>query len=397
VRSRPTLVLLTGAVTAAGVIAAIRWSAGPAFWVAVALYATAHVVLFPNPSGRGVALVPGVAAAIALHDNGIALTVLGAAAIALPIGMLLTHLRFGREVFDRTFPSEPLGLLAFGGVFAGAVSWLRIDAERDGLGLVVLLVAGLSWLVVSALARVIWSRQAPLPRRLLLMQALVDWPAYAALMASAALFEVTDEAVGPFWALVLAGLPYAFSHLSLHRVQTTRRTYRQTIEALGMVPEAGGLVRPGRAERMSDLTVATAAEAGFTGKGLDRLEFAALLHDIGRIVLANPAVAAGEYSGRDVAGWSAAIISEARYLEPVAQVIASEHEPYRQFGQVRDPGVPMASQIVRAVAAYVDAIESGLQPLDAVEVLHLGAAYDHDPEVVAALRRVLERRGAIAA
>jgi hypothetical protein len=397
VRDRPALVVLTGAISAAGVIAALRWSAGPDFWVAVALYAAAHVVLFPSPSGRGVALVPGVAAAMALRADGSLLLVLAPAAVALPIGMIVTRLRYGRRTFEHTFPAEPVGLLAFGGVFVGAVSLFGIDAERDGLGLVVLLVAGIAWLAVSALAQAIWTPRAGLPRRLLLMQALLDWPAYAALMASAALFEVTDEAVGPVWALVLAGLPYAFSHLSLHRVQTTRRTYRQTIEAFGRVPEAGGLVASGRAERMSDLTVATAAEAGITGKGLERLEFAALLHDIGRIVLANPAVAAGEYSARDVAGWTAAIISEARYLEPVAQVIASEHEPYRQFGQVRDPGVPMESQIVRAVAAYVEAVEGGLKPLDAVEVLHLGAAYDHDPDVVAALRRVLERRGAIAA
>jgi hypothetical protein len=56
----------------------------------------------------------------------------------------------------------------------------------------------------------------------------------------------------------------------------------------------------------------------------------------------------------------------------------------------------MSSQVVRAVAAFVDAVEGGMLPIDAVEVLHLGAAYDHDPQVVAALRRVLERRGAIA-
>ncbi len=396
-RDRLLLVGTALLAAAAGVAAALRWSTGPAFWVFVVMYAAAHLVLFPNPSGRGVALVPGVAAAIALRDNGAAVMVLGSAAVALPLGMLATHLRFGRRVFDRTFPSEPLGLLAFGGTFAGAVTLFHVDAERDGFGLVVLLVAGVAWYVVAALARAIWSRQGGLPRRLLLMRAFEDWPAYAALMSSAALFEVTDEAVGWPWALVLAGLPYAFSYLSLHRVQTTRRTYRQTIEALGKVPEAGGLVATGRAEKMADLTVATAAETGITGRALDRLEFAALLHDIGRIVLANPAVAAGEYSARDVAGWSAAIIAEARYLEPVSQVIAAEHEPYRQFGQVRDPGVPMASQVVRAVAAYVEAVESGLEPLDAVEVLHLGAAYDHDPVVVTALRRVLERRGLIAA
>jgi HD-GYP domain-containing protein (c-di-GMP phosphodiesterase class II) len=42
-------------------------------------------------------------------------------------------------------------------------------------------------------------------------------------------------------------------------------------------------------------------------------------------------------------------------------------------------------------------MNNGLSPLEAIETLHRGAAYDYDPEVVGALRRVLERRAAIAA
>lgn len=381
-----------------GVGAGIYWSAGPWFAVTAGLYAAAHVVLFPNPSGRGVTLTPGVAAAVALGTNGSPVMVLGAAAAALPVGLLAVHLRFGRRTLDRIFPSEQLGLAVFGGAFAAGVTVFGIEAQTDAAGLVVLLIAGLAWFGTSALFRATWSRQRrALPRRLLLSRALDDWPAYAALMSSAALFELTDEAVGAVWAALLAGLPYAFSHLSLHRVQTTRHTYRQTIEALGRIPEAGGLVAAGTAQRVADLCVATAAECGLFGRALDRVEFAALLHEIGRVVLANPAVAAGEYSARDVAGWSAAIISEARYLEPVAHVILAEQEPYRRFGQARDPGVPIASKVVRAVSAYVAAIHEGVSPVEALEVLHRGAAYQYDPDVVGALRRVLERREAIAA
>jgi HD-GYP domain-containing protein (c-di-GMP phosphodiesterase class II) len=36
-----------------------------------------------------------------------------------------------------------------------------------------------------------------------------------------------------------------------------------------------------------------------------------------------------------------------------------------------------------------------LSPLQALEVLHAGAAYDYDPEVVASLRRILESRGVL--
>lgn len=397
-RNRSLSIALVALAATGGLAAAIGWDAGPWFWVSAGLYALAHLVLFPNPSGRGATLVPGVAAAIALGSNGSAVMMLGAAAVALPLSVITVQLRFGRRTLDRVFPSEPIGLAAFGAVFAAGISVLDVQAESDAGGLLLLVVSGLAWFGVAAIVQAAWSRQGrSLPRRLLLARALADWPAYAALMSSAALFEFTDEAVGVIWAALLAGLPYSFSHLSLHRVQTTRRTYRQTIEALGRVPEAGGLVAPGTAEKVADLCVATAAEAGLAGRALDRVEFAALLRDIGRVVLANPAIAAGEHSAGDVAGWSAAIVSEARYLEPVAQLIVSEQEPYRRFGQARDPGIPTGAKVVRAVAAYTAALQSGMEPVEAVEVLHRGAAYEYDPDVVAALRRVLERRSTLAA
>ena len=53
---------------------------------------------------------------------------------------------------------------------------------------------------------------------------------------------------------------YSYEHLAL-----IRRTYDQTIRALGAAPELGGMVRDGHAERVADLTVADrAATLGFS-------------------------------------------------------------------------------------------------------------------------------------
>jgi HD-GYP domain-containing protein (c-di-GMP phosphodiesterase class II) len=58
----------------------------------------------------------------------------------------------------------------------------------------------------------------------------------------------------------------------------------------------------------------------------------------------------------------------------------------------------MASKIIKATSAYDHAtMELGFSPLEALEVLHRGAAYDFDPDVVHAVRRVLERRGVVPA
>jgi response regulator RpfG family c-di-GMP phosphodiesterase len=123
------------------------------------------------------------------------------------------------------------------------------------------------------------------------------------------------------------------------------------------------------------------------------VEQAALLHDIGRIVLNDPAVAAGGYSTRDLAQWSAAIVAEVRHLQPVAEIVADHYRPFRNPGEGRDGGLPVGPHVVKVASAYDVSVGGGMSPRDALEVLHLGSAYDYDPEVVGALRRILQRRG----
>lgn len=377
---------------AGGILAAWYWSAGWWFGVAAAVFAAAHLLMIPNPSGRSVPVVAAVAVAMALVTHGSPVFVLGAAAVALPVGWVAVRLRHGRQVSDHVFPAEPAGLVVFGSIVGGASVLLPGDMLGHVVGLLVLGAAAVAWYLTAVAVRAVYSRQARfVPRRLVLVRALEDWPAYLALFSTGALYGIAAPAMG-LWALPLAGLPYAFGHVSLHRVQTTRRTYRQTIQALGAVPEAGGMVAAGHAGRVAELAIAIGAEMGLSVSMLQRLEFAALLHDVGRVVLANPAIAAGSYSDSDVSGWSAAIMSEARYLENVAEVVAAQHHPYRRPGEERDPDLPLASKILRVTAAYDGGMINGLSSLESIEALHRGAAYDYDPEVVACLRRVLERR-----
>ena len=60
--------------------------------------------------------------------------------------------------------------------------------------------------------------------------------------------------------------------------------------------------------------------------------------------------------------------------------------------------MPRASQVLRVAGDYARAVErGGMLVVDALESFHCGGAYDYDPEVVGALRRVLERRGVVVA
>jgi len=381
----------------AGAVVAVVWWPGVVFALLVAAYAGAHVLTIPSDAGRRVSLSTAVAGATALMSGGSLVLVLGPAAVALPIGWVIVHVRHGKRIAQSMFPAEAVGIVAFATAFAGAL--LVIPSTDPAHPLILAAFVGtavLGFLVTVVTNAIVSEERRVVARRLIALRAFDDWPAYAALLSSAALLAVTADPMGA-WSVPLAGFPYLFSHVSLHRLQGTRRTYDQTIRALGAIPEASGQVAAGHSSRTAELAVAVGAEIGLGTSELRRLEFAALLHDIGRVVLANPSVARGSHSLSDVAGWSAAIIGEARYLEPVAHIVALQHSPYRKEGEVRDQAVPRTSQLVRTTARYDAALEEGISPLAALELLHRGAAYDYDPEVVMALRRVLERRGSLAA
>jgi hypothetical protein len=269
------------------------------------------------------------------------------------------------------------------------VGWSGVPSEVGHLALVTL--AGAAWYLAAATVRALIGRKPEgALRRMFWWEALGDGLAYAALVAAGAMFGIAFPSMR-YWAVPLALLPYTFSHLSLMRLADTRRTYRQTIDALGRIPEAGGYVQEGHARRTADLARSMGAELGFGPFRVQRVGYAALLHDVGRVVLNDPSIA--DYTPSDLAQWSAAIISESANLAPVATMVARHRDPYRRPGEARDPGVPPEAQVVRIAASYDHSVaRRRASAPEALEELHQGAAYEYDPEIVAALRRVLQRR-----
>jgi hypothetical protein len=58
----------------------------------------------------------------------------------------------------------------------------------------------------------------------------------------------------------------------------------------------------------------------------------------------------------------------------------------------------MISKIIKVSSSYDQAVhELQLSPLEGLERVHRGSAYEFDPDVAASLRRVLVQRGVIAA
>jgi hypothetical protein len=385
------------ALPAAGVSAALVLGLGWSVGVIGLAFAVGHLVTLPGPSGGRYTLAPAVAVATAFVVHHPVAVLLCGGAVGIPVGWWLARIRFGNRVAESLFPATPAGLLAFSGVLAAGLAATRalVPAHLDywvHLGLLV--PACVAWYLVAAVVGPLWSEQRRRVSVALLVRAsLRDGAAYLVLFSAGALYGVGAPSMG-WWAVVLAGIPYAFAHLSFLRLATTQTTYRQTIRALGRIPEAGGYAQPGHAERTADLAAAVSGEVGFTLDETRQVEFAAFLCDIGRIVLADPTVAGSGFTTADLAQWSAAIVGEAPYLEPVARIVAENHKPYRQPGEERDPALPRGAQVVKIASAYDYHLAGGMEPVDALEMLHRGASYEYDPELVAALRRVLQRKAA---
>jgi hypothetical protein len=349
-----------------------------------------------NPFATGLAV--GVAAPVLFRlGDGVDLAaVLFVYAVGLSAGWFLLLARHDRHGLAAAMPRRLVGLSIYALVFTAVRELPLVEALEPGWRVMPPLVAGSCvWLVLEA---ILWMQSGFSPqefsRRFLARSLAADLNVFVSLVAAGTLFALAYRTIG-WWAIGVAGLPYLFAHSAFRRFQIIRRTYRQTIRALARIPEVAGLGIEGHADRTAALALAVGKEMGLNRLEIDELEYAALMHDIGRITLTEPNIVRVGYTDDDIARWGAEIISQAPYLEGIAEHVRRLHEPYRKPGEQEDPSVSVISKIVRAASAYDHLItERELSPLQAVEVLHQGAAYDFDPAVVAALRRVLERQRA---
>jgi NACalpha-BTF3-like transcription factor len=296
----------------------------------------------------------------------------------------------------------PVMVRRFGGyvVYASVYAAMRVDifADLDGgwEDLFPFAVAVGAWLAVEVTIRalfVVGPRE--LSRSYLARSLLHDANVFIGLALTGALFGELFSSIG-WWALPIALLPYSFAHTAFKRFQETKVTYRQTIRALARIPEVSGLGINGHADRTTEVATSIAKEMGLGPSQVDDVEYAALMHDIGRVSLSEPQILKMGYTDDDLARWSAEIIAESPYLERVAEQVRHQYDSYRKPGEQDDPEVSIVSRIIKVSAAYDWMVhKKGMSPLEALEELHAGAVYEYAPEVVASLRRLLEARGVL--
>lgn len=396
------LTLLAGSVvfTVTGVLQTTldpaTWLLGVGVWV-VAMTA-AMIITVPAPSGTRLSLgIGAVVAGSVLIDDTMALV--SAVAIALTLSWLIQRsldVRHNRT--DGELLADAVAIAVFVFVYTVAfdnlMQWFTL--EYSWIVVAAVTAAGLAWFIVRALvAAFVGLERTELAGRYLWLLALEDWAVVLSMFAAGTLFGLTWPVMG-LWSIAVSLLPYTFGHLAFERYHSTRVTYGQTIRALAQIPEVAGLAPLGHATRTADLAVAVAQELGLHPNDVIELEYAALMHDVGRITLNEPAILKAGYTDEDIARWGAQIIAEAPYLERVSQLVEQQHRPYRSPGIEIDPDIPVPSKIIKIASAYDQGqIELGLSPVESLEKIHQGSAYEFDPAIAASLRRVLVFRGEI--
>ena len=372
------------------------WVLETLVWVVV--ITAISLITVPAPSGTRLSLGIGaiVSASILMTD----MTAFGTAVSAsLAISWIIkSRIEGFRDRTDTDFLGDALSAAVYAATYVVAYDLVLQAGMTDDTWSAVVSVAlgGVGWFTARALvAAFAGVERTDLAGRYLWLLSLEDWAVVVSMFAAGALFGLTWPVMG-VWAVAVSVLPYAFGHLAFERYHSTRVTYGQTIRALAQIPEVAGLAPLGHSTRTADLSVAVAQELGLSPGDVVELEYAALMHDVGRITLNEPAILKAGYTDEDIARWGAQIIAEAPYLESVSSIVEQQHRPYRSPGIEFDPEIPVSSKIIKVTSAYDQGqIQEDLSPVESLERIHQGSAYEFDPAIAASLRRVLVYRGEI--
>ncbi|MHB8050489.1 MAG: HD-GYP domain-containing protein [Coriobacteriia bacterium] len=240
-------------------------------------------------------------------------------------------------------------------------------------GLAVVMVIGATYALLDVLTIAVQERQAGganvADGMVLLMRPLGS--VYMVHIAMAAVVVRIYPLLG-FWGFAIALLLTLILQNSFSLYLRIRRAYAQTIGALAHAAEMDRPDDAGHAQRVADLAVAVGRQMGLSSLDLERIGYAALLHDIGRIG-GERLEADDEHPRR-----GAAIVAEVPFLEGVAPLIR-----HHRVSDVDDVALGAA---VIGVCCRFDRLSLSHGAHDALELLELDEGGQRG-RAVAALRR----------
>jgi len=222
-------------------------------------------------------------------------------------------------------------------------------------------------------------------------------------LALGALVVVVYTGVGP-WGLILFGIPYLVSRHSFALYMEIRSDLKEFVRALTEVLEEVDPYTRHHSVRVSQYSVRLARGMRLTESQVEEVEYAALVHDLGKIgphhqhILQKPGSLSPEeqLTIRLHPAAGAEIVAKVRALRRAAEIVRSHHE--RPDGQgypygLRADDVPVGARILN-VADSFDAMTSdrpyrrALAVKQALGELERGAGTQFDAGVVECLLRL---------
>jgi putative nucleotidyltransferase with HDIG domain len=317
---------------------------------------------------------------------------------ALVLRKPLIKVVYNMAIFALTDFAAGLAFLGAGGEIGRLVWW------RD---LLPLLACGASYFVAnSALVSTVLSLvSGPNPWRVWqrnFQQGLLHHLSFIALGMLAA---VTYFSVGP-WGLVLFAIPFLVARHSFLHYMEIRADLKDFVRALSEVLEEIDPYTRHHSVRVAEYAVRLARGLGRSELEVEEIEYAALVHDLGKIgpqhqhILQKPGLLSHEEQrtlrAHPAAG--AEIVAKVRALRRAAEIVRSHHE--RPDGQgypfgLRSPDVPLGARILNVCDAF-DAMTSdrpyrrALSVEAALKELRRGAGTQFDAAVVGCLVRLHE-------
>ncbi len=295
------------------------------------------------------------------------------------------------------------------GYFATASAWTAAGGRIGGLSFPqdggALLLAGVVAFVVNSafVSTVIGLTAGPSPWRIWQRNFQQGLPHHLSFVALGALVAVVYSSAGP-WGILLFVLPFLVSRHSFQVYLELKSDMKDFVRALTEVLEEVDPYTRHHSVRVAEYAVRLARGMGRAERDVEEIEYAAFVHDIGKIgpqhqhILQKPGSLSHEEQrtlrAHPAAG--AEIVARVRALRRASEIVRAHHE--RPDGQgypygLRSADVPVGARILNVSDAF-DAMTSDRPyrralPLDAaLRELERGSGTQFDRDVVKCLLRM---------
>ena len=230
-------------------------------------------------------------------------------------------------------------------------------------------------------------------------------PSYVAEAPMGFLMAIVYVDVGMI-GILLFFLPLLLARRSFELYTKMRKMYLDTIRALAAAIDAKDPYTKGHSERVAEMSVALTIELNLPGRDIENIEYAALLHDIGKIGIAdnilgkNSSLTDKEFDKiKEHPVMGAKIIEPVDFLKNSYEAVYHHHEKYNGTGYpdgLKEKDIPLSARIIAVADAY-DAMGSDrpyrkkLSKDKILNELKDQSGKQFDPEIVKALISVIDK------